>query len=116
MTRSAIASDPIPDFPLPYPTGHRPDARHNAWQRACVLIAHLGLGSANPVASLATTSRIAKVFADYDRLDAAQRASRAAAEREEQRRSFVHGNCAIDNPTVTREMVDAVADAAQEQV
>ncbi len=29
---------------------------------------------------------------------------------EEQRRSFAYGNCAIDNPNVTREMVDKIAD------
>ena len=28
---------------------------------------------------------------------------------EEQRRSFAFGNCAIENPDVTREMVDALA-------
>lgn len=32
-------------------------------------------------------------------------------ERKEQRRSFAFGNCAIDNPAVTRELVDRVADA-----
>jgi hypothetical protein len=32
------------------------------------------------------------------------------AEREEQRRSFVYGNCSIENPAVTREVVDRVAD------
>ena len=31
-------------------------------------------------------------------------------EREAQRRSFAYGNCAIENPAVTREMVDEVAD------
>lgn len=31
-------------------------------------------------------------------------------EREEQRRSWAYGNCAIENPNVTREMVDEVAD------
>ena len=33
-----------------------------------------------------------------------------AAEREEQRRSFVFGNCALENPDITRELVDRVAD------
>lgn len=33
------------------------------------------------------------------------------AQREEQRRSFVYGNCKIDNDAITREMVDEVADA-----
>jgi len=32
------------------------------------------------------------------------------AQEEAQRRSFVYGNCAIDNPLVTRSMVDEVAD------
>jgi hypothetical protein len=31
-------------------------------------------------------------------------------EREAQRRSFAYGNCAIENPLVTRQMVDEVAD------
>lgn len=31
-------------------------------------------------------------------------------EREEQRRSFAYGNAAIENPRVTRELVDRVAD------
>lgn len=31
-------------------------------------------------------------------------------QREAQRRSFAYGNCAIDNPNVTRQMVDDVAD------
>ncbi len=33
------------------------------------------------------------------------------AEREEQRRSFAFGNANIENPLVTREMVDAAAEA-----
>ena len=32
-------------------------------------------------------------------------------EQEAQRRSFVYGNCAIDNPKVTRELVNEVADS-----
>jgi hypothetical protein len=36
--------------------------------------------------------------------------SMTAAEREAQRRSFVFGNAAIDNPDVTRELVDRAAD------
>lgn len=35
------------------------------------------------------------------------------AMREEMRRSFVYGNCAIENPAVTREMVDDVASLAE---
>ncbi len=37
------------------------------------------------------------------------------AEREEQRRSFAYGNVALDNPRVTRELVDAVADEMAEE-
>jgi len=33
---------------------------------------------------------------------------------EEQRRSFAYGNCAIDNPNVTREMVNKIADKMAE--
>ena len=33
------------------------------------------------------------------------------AQREEQRRSFVYGNLAIENPDITRAMVDRAADA-----
>ena len=36
-------------------------------------------------------------------------------ERERQRRSFVFGNVSIENPLVTREMVDEVADAMCEE-
>lgn len=32
------------------------------------------------------------------------------AEREEQRRSFVHGNVSMANPVVARDLVDEVAD------
>lgn len=31
--------------------------------------------------------------------------------REAQRRSFVYGNCKLDNDNITRELVDEVADA-----
>ena len=31
-------------------------------------------------------------------------------EREAQRRSFVYGNLAIENPNITRELIDEVAD------
>lgn len=31
-------------------------------------------------------------------------------QREEQRRSFAHGNTAIENPRITREMIDRIAD------
>jgi hypothetical protein len=36
-------------------------------------------------------------------------------QREEQRRSFVYGNTAIENPAITRELVDRVADAEAKQ-
>jgi hypothetical protein len=32
-------------------------------------------------------------------------------QQEEQRRSFVYGNTAFENPNITRKMVDEVADA-----
>lgn len=32
------------------------------------------------------------------------------AQREEQRRSFAYGNTAIENPRITREMIDCIAD------
>lgn len=39
-----------------------------------------------------------------------ERRTMSKAEAEEQRRSFVYGNCSLSNPDVTRAMVDAVAD------
>ena len=36
-------------------------------------------------------------------------------EKEEQRRSFVHGNCALHNPEVIRKLVDEVADEQKEK-
>lgn len=33
------------------------------------------------------------------------------AQQEEQRRSFVYGNTAFENPAITRKMVDDIADA-----
>ena len=42
----------------------------------------------------------------FDNLSPADRAKM----KEEQRRSFVFGNCSIENPSVTRAMVDDVAD------
>lgn len=48
---------------------------------------------------------------DLDALiEAARHVTMTPAEREEQRRSFAFGNCAIENPLVTRELVDRVAD------
>jgi hypothetical protein len=46
-----------------------------------------------------------------DLLDAARRVVPTAAEKEEQRRSFAYGNTKIENPRITREMVDREADA-----
>jgi hypothetical protein len=44
-------------------------------------------------------------------LDHAKRAVPSAEEKEEQRRSFAYGNTKIENPRITREMVDREADA-----
>jgi hypothetical protein len=44
-------------------------------------------------------------------LDQAKRAVPSAQEKEEQRRSFAYGNTKIENPRITREMVDREADA-----
>lgn len=44
--------------------------------------------------------------AAYDALSPEEK----AAHDEEQRRSFAYGNAVIDNPNVTREMVDAAAE------
>ncbi len=46
-----------------------------------------------------------------DRLiEAARKIEMSDADREEQRRSFAFGNANIENPRVTRELVDRVAD------
>jgi hypothetical protein len=42
-------------------------------------------------------------------IEAARSHAMTDAEREAQRRSFAFGNVAIENPTVTREMVDRIA-------
>ena len=44
-------------------------------------------------------------------LDQAKRAVPSAEEKEEQRRGFAYGNTKIENPRITREMVDREADA-----
>ena len=44
-------------------------------------------------------------------LDQAKRFVPSAEEQEEQRRSFAYGNTKIENPRITREMVDREADA-----
>lgn len=43
-------------------------------------------------------------------VDRARRISVTPSEREAQRRSFAYGNANIENPAVTREIVDQVAD------
>ena len=44
-------------------------------------------------------------------LDQAKGAVPSAQDKEEQRRSFAYGNTKIENPRITREMVDRQADA-----
>jgi hypothetical protein len=44
-------------------------------------------------------------------LDQAKRVVPSTEEKEEQRRSFAYGNTKIENPRITREMVDREADA-----
>jgi hypothetical protein len=44
-------------------------------------------------------------------LDEAKKANPTPEEKEEQRRSFAYGNTKIENPRITREMVDREADA-----
>ena len=44
-------------------------------------------------------------------LDAAKKVAITQEEKEEQRRSFAYGNTKIENPRITREMVDQEADA-----
>jgi hypothetical protein len=44
-------------------------------------------------------------------LDQAKRAVPSLEEKEEQRRSFAYGNTKIENPRITREMIDREADA-----
>jgi hypothetical protein len=44
-------------------------------------------------------------------LDAAKKAVPSESEKEEQRRSFAYGNTKIENPRITREMVDQEADS-----
>lgn len=43
-------------------------------------------------------------------LDKARKNVPTPAEKEEQRRSFAYGNTKIENPRITREMVDKAAD------
>ena len=43
-------------------------------------------------------------------LDEAKKAVSTAQEKEEQRRSFAYGNTKIENPRITREIVDREAD------
>jgi hypothetical protein len=46
-----------------------------------------------------------------DLLDAAKNVVLTPEEKEQQRRSFAYGNMRIENPRITREMVDRAADA-----
>jgi len=46
-----------------------------------------------------------------DLLEAAQRVVLTPEEKEQQRRSFAYGNTKIENPRITREMVDQEAEA-----
>ena len=43
-------------------------------------------------------------------LDEARTRVMTPEEKEEQRRSFAYGNTAIENPRITREMIDGAAD------
>jgi hypothetical protein len=42
-------------------------------------------------------------------IEAARHVTMTPADREAQRRSFAFGNCAIENPLITRELVERVA-------
>ena len=44
-----------------------------------------------------------------DLLEAAKKISLTTEEKEQQRRSFAYGNTAIENPRITREMIDRAA-------
>jgi hypothetical protein len=44
-------------------------------------------------------------------MEKARAVKMTAEDRERQRRSFAYGNTAFENPLITREMVDAEADA-----
>lgn len=48
-------------------------------------------------------------------LDAAKKIEISPEEKEEQRRSFAFGNANIENPRVTREIVDEEAEALKEK-
>jgi hypothetical protein len=48
-------------------------------------------------------------------LEKATRRPMTPEERERQRRSFVYGNTKLSNPEVTRELVDEVGDALEEE-
>ena len=43
-------------------------------------------------------------------LNAARKVAMSAEQREAQRRSFAYGNTAIENPLITREMIDTEAE------
>jgi hypothetical protein len=46
-----------------------------------------------------------------DLLEAAKKVVLTPEEKEQQRRSFAYGNTVIENPRITREMIDRAADA-----
>ncbi len=45
-----------------------------------------------------------------DLLDAAKKFVLTSEDKEQQRRSFAYGNTVIENPRITREMIDRAAD------
>jgi hypothetical protein len=47
-------------------------------------------------------------------IELAKSATPSAAEQEEQRRSFAYGNTNFENDTITRELVDQVADSMRD--
>ncbi len=48
-------------------------------------------------------------------IEKARSVKMTAEDRERQRRSFAYGNTALENPLITREMVDAEADALKSE-
>jgi hypothetical protein len=52
----------------------------------------------------------------HDLLEAAKNFVLTPEEKEKQRRSFAYGNVVIENPHITREMVDRAADEINEHL
>jgi hypothetical protein len=48
-------------------------------------------------------------------IEAARRVQMTAEQKEQQRRSFAYGNTAIENPSITREMIAAQAVSLEER-